>query len=382
MNGNMNNHNETIQVCALVPYPVDTTPSQRFRIEQWRPYLKENGISVDLVPFADKDLLQLLHQPGRRVAKLLAGAARFARRFVDIASIPRYDAVLIHRAICVAGPAVLERLAALFGKPIIFDFDDAIFMLHTTEANRRFGWLKFPGKTATICRLSTHIVAGNSFLADYAQQYNSQVSIIPTSIDTQQYRPMIKNYSNGRVIVGWTGSSTSQTHLEMFVPVLREAVARFNVEIRVISDREPVLPGIPFIWRRWSPESEVEEVSSFDIGIMPMPDDKWARGKCALKALQYMAMGIPAICSAVGANCEVIRHGENGLLASTTEEWIENLRLLINDAALRRKLGEAGQQTIEQQYSAHKCAELFARVVRQTVDHRVEDKEEITVANT
>jgi glycosyltransferase involved in cell wall biosynthesis len=359
-----------ISICALVPYPVNTTPSQRFRIEQWLPYLEAQGISVDMVPFADAQLMELLHKPGRRGAKAAANAMRFIRRCAETLRTRRYDAVLIHRAACIAGPALLERVVALSGRPLIYDFDDAIFKLHTTEANRRFGWLKFPGKTATICRISNRVVVGNAWLADYARQFNPQVTVIPTSIDTEHYTRVKKNGSNRRVVVGWTGSSTSQTHLEMFAPLLRELTKRSDVELRVISNREPVLPGIDYVWRRWSPETEVSELASFDVGIMPMPDDEWARGKCALKALQYMAMGIPTVCSAVGANREVIQHGENGLLAATPEEWMANLGLLIDDASLRERLGTMGRSTIEERYSMRRCADLFAQVVRDAVGER------------
>ena len=359
--------NSSIRVCALVPYPPDTSPSQRYRIEQWLPYLKSQDISVDLIPFADRAMMRHLHKPGRRVVKAIAGASRFARRFLDVARAARYDAVLIHRAAALAGPALLERLVSLSGKPVIFDFDDAIFLLHTTEANRRFGWLKFPGKTSTICRLSAHVVAGNSYLADYARQYNSRVTIIPSSVDTRRYNPAEKRRSGDRVVVGWMGSSTSQTHLEMFADVLGELSARRDVELRIVSDREPDLPGVRFTWRRWSAATEVEELAEFDIGIMPMPDDRWARGKCAMKALLYMSVGVATVCSAVGANCDVIRHGENGLLAVTNEDWVEHLDALIRSAELRERLGAAGRQTIERHYSTESSARLFAHVIRETV---------------
>jgi glycosyltransferase involved in cell wall biosynthesis len=154
----------------------------------------------------------------------------------------------------------------------------------------------------------------------------------------------------------------------MFAPIVRELVSLRDVEFRVISDREPVLPGIPYVWQPWSPETEVEDLSRLDIGIMPIPDDEWARGKCALKALQYMAMGVPTICSPVGANSEVIQHGENGLLASTTDEWISCFQMLVDDSELRRRLGLTGRRTVEDRYSMKRCSELFANVIRQTVE--------------
>src|SRR5262249_21458527 len=135
----------------------------------------------------------------------------------------------------------------------------------------------------------------------------------------------------------------------------------------VISDREPDMPGVPLVWRRWSAETEVEELAQFDIGIMPMPDDRWARGKCSLKALLYMAMGIPAVCSAVGANCEIIQQGKNGFLAKTDEELIDHLKELVRDRELRGRLGMAGRRTVEERYSMTRCADLFAQIVRDTV---------------
>lgn len=359
--------NGVIKLLALVPYPPDTTPSQRFRIEQWQPHLERQGISVDLVPFANSALMKLLHQPGHLGAKAAEFGAACVRRMAHVAAVRRYDVVLIHRAACLAGPALFERVIKLFRKPVIFDFDDAIYLLHTTDANRRFGWLKFPGKTATLCRINSHVVVGNGYLADYARRYNPRVTVIPSSVDTDRYRDHATNGGKG-FVVGWMGSSTSQTHLEMFAPVLRQMAERRKLEFRIVSDRKPVLPGVEHVWRAWSPKTETEELSQFDIGIMPIPDDEWARGKCAMKALLYMSMGIPTICSAVGANCEVIRHGENGFLAATPEEWLSNLEQLVDDPALRKRLGEAARRTVEESYSMTRCASLFAGVVRGVVE--------------
>ncbi|MEK6303083.1 MAG: glycosyltransferase family 4 protein [Acidobacteriota bacterium] len=359
-----------IKVLALVPYPLGQTPSQRYRIEQWQPYLEREGISLDLSPFATEGLMRVLYRPGHLASKAWALAAASTRRSLQLTQLGRYDAVLIHRAACLAGPAVLERAIALSGKPVIFDFDDAIYLLHTTSANEPFGWLKFAGKTASICRASTHVVVGNSYLADYARQYNPHVTIIPSSVDTERYCPRGKQPSKKLVVVGWMGSSTSQTHLEGFAPVMRELFTRPGVELRVISDREPVLPGVPFVWRPWSPASEVEELAQFDIGIMPMPDDLWTRGKCAMKALLYMSMGVPVICSPVGTNREVIVHGGNGLLAATPEEWVASLDTLVANPAERERLGAAGRQTVEERYSKEHCAASFARVVEQTIERK------------
>lgn len=357
----------SIKIGALIPYPLNIAPGQRYRIEQWEPHWQAQGITVEMLPFADDALMQLLHRPGNYLGKAIGLTRCFLRRILLLGSLHKYDAIYLFRAASIVGPALLERLISLLRRPIIYDFDDAIYLLHTTAANRYFGWLKFPGKTTSLCRLSSHVVVGNGYLAEYARQYNERVTVIPSSVDTDAYESKHKKESPGRVIVGWTGSSTSQTHLEGFAPMLRELMKQREIELHVISDRQPNLPGVQFVWHQWSPETEIQDLARFDIGIMPMPDDKWSRGKCSMKALLYMAMGIPTICSAVGMNTEVIQHGENGLLAKTDQEWLECLKMLIDDTTLRRRLGVAGRQTIEERYSMRRCAALFATVIRDTV---------------
>jgi glycosyltransferase involved in cell wall biosynthesis len=356
-----------LRLGALVPYPEGTTPSQRYRIEQWAPELAERGIDVGLIPFADRELLACLHRSGHLASKAFRGGRAFLRAARRVGDTRRYDAILIHRSASIFGPAILERAVASLGRPVIFDFDDAIFRLHTTAANRWLGWLKFPGKTRAICRLSRSVVVGNEFLAEFARGHNANVRIIPSSVDTDRFRPREGRPAAGPVVVGWTGSSTSQTYLEMFAPVLRAIAERRDVVVRVHSDREPVLDRVPFEWRRWSPETEAAEIAAFDIGIMPMPHDEWANGKCSMKALLYMAAGVATVCEAVGNNRQVIAHGENGLLAATPEEWVASVSRLVDDPRLRERLGRAGRQTVVERYSKERCAAMFAEVVRESV---------------
>jgi glycosyltransferase involved in cell wall biosynthesis len=351
-----------ISICALMLYPYNTVPGQRFRIEQWQPYLEKDGISIDYYAFADQELTQIMPQKGKFFSKVSKLTKAFARRISQLSVLSKYDAIFLYRAATMAGPAILERALKMSGRPVIFDFDDAIFMSHTVDANRLFGWMKFAGKTGSICRVSDMVTVGNDWLAEYALKYNKNTFVVPTSIDTEIYQP-VKREKNDKIIVGWTGSSTSQYHLEMFEPTLARLLEKHDVEIRVISNRRPDFKTVPFTWREWSSETEVADIGQFDIGIMPNPLDEWSKGKCALKALQYMAIGIPTICSDVGANREVIQPGENGYLATTEEDWLELLEKLITDEKLRRKLGQAARKTVVEKYSMTRCAELFKNVI-------------------
>lgn len=362
----MTKKKKEIKVCALILYPYNTTPGQRFRIEQWEPYLEKDGILIDYYTFADEKLMKTMPQKGKFFSKISGLTKAFFKRVSHLSLLSKYDVIFLYRATTMIGPAILERILKMSGRPIIYDFDDAIFLPHTHEANKLFSWAKFAGKTGSICRLSKAVTVGNSWLGEYAKKYNSNVTVIPSSVDTNIYLPKI-NKNNKKPVIGWTGSSTSQTHLEMFTPLLKEIIARREVEIHVHSDRSPDLPDIPFIWHKWTPENEVEIISGFDIGIMPMPDDEWSQGKCSMKALLYMAAGVPTVCSDIGMNREVIKHGENGFLAETSEEWIKYLEILIDNEDLRKTMGVEARKTVENNYSMTKCAQLFAQVVFQTV---------------
>ncbi len=358
-----------VRICALVLDPYDTSPGQRFRIEQWEPFLKEKNISIDYFSFTDEKLRGVIYQEGNIGAKITAMASAITRRIKDVFAASKYDAVFLYRAASMAGPAVLERILKFRKVPIIYDFDDSIYLVNTSNANKKFGWLKFAGKTADICRLSSSVTVGNSHLADFAKQHNDNVFVVPTSINTDHYAPGEKKpRADGKVVIGWTGSSTSQYHLEAFEPILAKLFAkRDDFVLKVISNREPVGMKIPYEWAAWSPETEVEEIAAIDIGIMPTPTDEWAKGKCALKALQYMSLAIPAICTDIGANRDVIDHGKNGFLADADDKWLEYFEKLIDDSDMRQRLGGEARKTVENHYSMKRCAELFENVVRETI---------------
>ena len=359
-----------LSVLALVPYALDTTPSQRFRLEQWAPLLaRDHGIRVHWSPFAGARLAALLARPGHVAGKAARLAWASVARLGDLVRARRHDVVLVHRAACLAGPAWIERLLAATGKPLVFDFDDAIWVRHTSGANAFFDGLKFPGKTATLCRIAARVVAGCEYLAAYARRHSERVTVVPTSIDTSRYVPRVRP-AGDRVVIGWTGSATSLSHLEWFAPVLRLLLAQRPVELRVLSTREPALPGVPFTYRRWTPGNEIEEIGAFDVGIKPMPDDPWSRGKCPMKELQYLALGVPAVCSDVGTAGEAVRSGENGFLARSPDEWIAHLVRLVDDAPLRARLGEAGRRLVVERYSAESSARAFASAVRAATEVR------------
>ena len=361
-----------MKVLAIVPHEFDTTPGQRFRIEQWEPLLRKRGVEITYSSFTTPTLGKILYRSGHQLSKTAHIAAAYLRQSSSILSARRFDLVYLFREAALIGPALIESAIAWQRVPIVFDFDDAIFIPYKSPSNGFLSYLKFFGKTRSLCRLATQILAGNTYLADYARQFNSEVCLAPTTIDTDQYRPGDRERREGDVpVIGWTGSHSTLQHLQTAVPALSRLAKHHPFRLVAIGADAPHIEGVRTESRPWRAETEVQDLLDIDVGIMPLPDDPWSRGKCGLKALQYMALGIPPVVSPVGVNTEIINENVNGLVAGTEEEWIEKLGSLLTDPALRNRLGQAARQTVEERYSARVVAPRVFEVFQKALSRRV-----------
>jgi glycosyltransferase involved in cell wall biosynthesis len=276
------------------------------------------------------------------------------------------DAILIFREASLLGPAVYERLLARSGTPIIFDFDDAIWVRRTESVNGWFTRLRFPGKTSTISHLASAVVVSNNYLAAYARRRNSNIHVIPSTVDLNLFplqKPLEQDHP---FVITWTGSASTLAHLETARTAIEKFAEKRKTVLQVICNRPPDRPfdGVDLRFVPWSAETEAASLGRSHVGIMPLPDDEFTRGKGAYKALLYMAVGRPAVLSPVGVNKEIVQHGTNGMLASSHEEWVAALDALAKSRALRDRLGRAGRLTVEAGYSAQSGAAAFAEVVR------------------
>src|SRR4029453_1873854 len=197
---------KVMQVLALVPALYDTSPGQRYRLEQWEPLLREWGVEITYAPFEDEELPSLLYKPGLLTKKLKLVTRGLNRRLSLVRKVKDYDLVYILREAALLGPPVFEKLIHQRRVPIVFDFDDAIFVSYRSPSNGYLSYLKFASKTKTICRMASHVMAGNPYLAAYARQVNDRVTVIPSTIDTEKYRPSQPIESSGPAVMGWTGS--------------------------------------------------------------------------------------------------------------------------------------------------------------------------------
>jgi glycosyltransferase involved in cell wall biosynthesis len=345
-----------VRILFLVPYPLGQAPSQRFRFEQYLPILAAHGHQYRLASFISETTWHILYKPGHMFRKVLGIIAGFSRRVFLLSCVPTYDIVFIHREAAPIGPPVLEWIIAkIFKKRIVYDFDDAIWIPNISAANKIAAGIKWHSKVGSICRWAYRNSCGNNYLADYARRFNRQTVVNPTTIDTVGLHNQIRDQlASGPLVIGWTGTHSTLKYIKPVLPVLARLEAEgFEFEFRVISNQVPeiVVPLRSLTFVPWRKETEIIDLSSFHFGIMPLEDDPWANGKCAFKALQYMALGMPAVVSPVGMNTEVVQDGYNGYICQTSDEWYEALHKLLTNTQLRVQLGRAARKTVENQYS-------------------------------
>lgn len=352
-----------LRVLALVPYPPGRVPGQRYRMEQWAGPLREQGIDVTFSPFLSPRGMDVLYRAGHGFHKGWATALGYVRRVGELLESRPYDVAYVYREAALLGPAWLERLHVR-RRPLIFDFDDAIYLRTASEVNAWAARLKFPAKVAATCHRATRVIVGNDTLAEFARAHARDVSVIPSTVDIDVYTLAGPAPARPRPIVGWTGSQTTLTHLRTLGPALARLRREVDYELRVIGGTVS-LDGVETTCLPWRAETEVEDLRPFDVGIMPLPDDEWSRGKCGMKAIQYMALGIPPVVSPVGFNRRLVINDVNGLHAGSGDEWVDALGRLLRDVSLRRRLGAAARQTVETTYSAQVQVPRVAAVLRE-----------------
>ncbi|MFC2086277.1 glycosyltransferase family 4 protein [Bacteroidota bacterium] len=339
------------RILFIVPLYKGRSPSQRFRFEQYIDYFEENNYSCIISSLVTAKSDKLFYSKGKFLRKLLLLIGFIFIRLNDIRIAKKFDLVFIQREAFFLGTTFFEKQLAKRAK-IIFDFDDSIWLNNVSDANKNLNFLKKPSKTARIIKLSHMIFAGNQYLANYASQFSTNFKIIPTTIDTS-YHKKNKLQKSDQICIGWTGTSTTLEYFNIILQALKEVYKNYHKKVyfKVIVDTDYVEPDLNLISAKWKLDTEIDDLSEIDIGIMPLPDDEWAKGKCGLKGLQYMALEIPTIMSPVGVNTEIIQDGINGFLASTDEEWTDKLSLLIDSLELRKKIGAAGRKTVLEKYS-------------------------------
>lgn len=337
------------KVLIVTPHRPNRSPSQRFRFEQYLPFLSENGYEFEWSYLISEKDDAYFYKPGHYIKKLFFFLKCYLIRFKDILRAEKYDLIFVQREAMFVGTSFFERQFAKRSK-LIFDFDDSIFEQDTVGANKLLSFLKNPKKVDAITKAADLVIVGNQYLANYSRHWNNNVHIIPTTIDLTHHN--LEHQQSKTVTIGWTGSFSTLQYFESFIPVLTQLKQKYpSLLFKIIADSDNYYAEIDTSVTRWEKETEIEELNTIDIGIMPLPDTQWTRGKCGFKGLQYMSLSIPCIMSPVGVNTEIIQSGINGFLANNDNEWLNTLSSLIENQTLREKIGNSGKKTIIDLYS-------------------------------
>jgi glycosyltransferase involved in cell wall biosynthesis len=349
----------------LLPKYGRKAASCRYRFLQYVPYLESLGIKCTISPLFDDDYLEKKYQTGRNDVVDVAKA--FFRRLMTIVHLHKYDLVVIHCEMFPYLPPLFERYLILRKIKYIFDYDDAIFHNYDQSPNMIMRWL-FKEKIITAIEGAKYVIAGSQYLADYALRANKNVEVIPTVIDINKY-PVRKlcPAPAETFTIGWIGSPSTAKYVEEIGTALSEICDNDNTKIILIGAGRVNLPGVNYENLEWSEESEITNMQLFDVGIMPLSDGLWEKGKCGFKLIQYMACGLPVVASPVGVNSMLVEEGKNGFLVKTIEDWVRVLSILRDDRALRQRLGECGRKIIENQYCLQVTAPRYIALMQNII---------------
>ena len=339
----------------------DLAASTRQRFVQAIPYIEQAGISLTIAPLFDNQYLEALFRQGTRNRRRILTA--YIRRLFSLLECRHYDFIVVQYELFPYLPPVFESLLRLTTKPVFYDMDDAIF--HQYDAHRNPMIRRLLGKKlAPLLRRADVAFCGNAYLQAYAERYCHKTMIIPTTLDVSVYQPLNPTPQRLQPTLGWIGSPSTWNYCAPFTDMIASLVRKDGLTFRVIGAGPNANTALPFTFTDWIESREVADIQSMDIGIMPIPDEPWARGKCGYKLIQYMACGIPVIASPVGVNREIVRHGINGYLATTEEEWHEAIIQLMGDSELRARMGRAGRAHVEEHYSIQRYGpEIAQRII-------------------
>ena len=359
----------TIRVLALASYPLEAA-SSRYRILQFIEPLAERGIGVDFAPFLDRALFAALYEPKKLIPRVPLLALRALAHVAGAWRAARADVVFVQREAMLAGPPVVEWIAArMLRRPMVLDLDDATYIAYRSPiygglASR----LKWPSKTDKLIRWARVVVCGNPNIAAHVRALGAEAVVVPTVVDLRVFKPL-EVLEHDVPTIGWIGTHGTFPFLERLLPLFERLGREQRFRLTIVgSVRAAVpVPGVEVDCRPWRLNREAGDFRALDVGVYPIADDAWSAGKSGFKAVQYMACGVPFVMSPVGVCATMGIAGETHFLATTDDEWLDALRRLLAGAELRRRMGQAGRAYAEAHYSMEAQAEALASILRAAV---------------
>ena len=353
------------KIAVVCPHQIDIAPGQRLKYEQYFKDWENNNWDITVLPFNDTKLQAIIYKKGFFVAKVLGVLRGYINRIKLLFKLKKYDVVYVFLWVTPFGFPVFERLYAKFSKKLIYDIDDAIFLSNSSEYNSIVGKLKGKTKPFSLMKNAAHVITCTPFLDEIARKYNQKTTDISSTINTDTYQA-VNHYKNDHTLVlGWSGSHSTSKYLYLLKDVLIKLNQDYPFKLLVMGDAKFNIEGIDVEALAWSEEIEISTLQRFDIGLYPLPNEQWVLGKSGLKALQYMAVGLPVVATAIGANYRVISDEETGFLVNTEEEWLLALKKLIGNGALRESFGKNGRAKVESSYSIKATAPIYLKIINE-----------------
>jgi glycosyltransferase involved in cell wall biosynthesis len=358
-----------LRILFFITYPREDAAS-RYRVYQFLNVLHDNNIHSHVSCMLSKKLYRIKNAHGflNAFLKIALISGALIKRVFALVQVFRYDIVFIHREVFPFFTPVFEMMVRKMNSRIIFDFDDAIYTKPTHNPNWR-DYLRKPENVSKICEFAAAVTVGNENLFNYALRYNRNVCLLPTVFRVQK-----NNISNlnprtrsEQLRIGWIGSWSTLNSLYLIRDALERIILQNPTTMLKIVGAENIFGFSLDIsnveYKLWNLNDEISDIASFDIGIMPLFDTEWERGKSGFKLIQYMTLGIPVVASPIGFNNIIIIDGKNGFLAATQEEWYEKLSLLINNENIRNRIGKEGKHTTEKNYSFEKNSQKLLQII-------------------
>jgi glycosyltransferase involved in cell wall biosynthesis len=353
------------KMLVICPHPENIAPGQRLKYEQYFADWRKNGFDVEVSSFFSKRMQDILYTKGNIPEKIYWVIKGYLKRIKELFKIHQYDLVYIFLWVTPFGFPVMERFFVKRNAHVVYDIDDAIFMKSKSLVNKSADFIRGRGKPFFMMKNAKQVITCTPFLTDVAKKYNANVTDISSTINTHTYQPVNKYINDHKLILGWSGSHSTSQFLYLLKDVLLELNKRKPFKLIVMGDPAFKIDGLDMEAKAWTAETEIPTLQQFDIGIYPLPlDSDWVLGKSGLKALQYMAIGVPVVATAIGANYRIMQNSITGFLVKTPEEWIKKLELLIDHPEIRKSIGEAGRKNVADNYSIDVNAPVYINILR------------------
>ena len=356
------------KILVLCPYPEGEAAGQRLKYEQYFNFWREAGYEVDVSSFMDKEVWKVLYKKGFLVQKILGVIKGNFLRINDLFRVKNFDIVYIHQWTTPFGSVFYDRILRFLAKRIVFDLEDFVFLDRVDSGlsvNPILGFLRTKSRTINLIKFSDYVITSSPTLNEYCKElnFNNQSTFISSSIDTDKFSANNSYNNDNQITIGWTGTQSALPYLDLLREVLIDLRKERDFKLLIISNFDYEFPEMDLKVVKWNKPSEVSDLQKIDIGLYPLPQNDWVLGKSGLKALQYMAIGIPVVATDIGTSKDIISHMESGCLVSTKEDWVSALKQLIDDNHLREKIGKNARKVVVERYSLNAIKKKYFEVL-------------------